>query len=246
MSESEPMLSKEEAREARAAELALGLLTGDERRAAEAEARRDPAFAEAAAAWAQRFVLIADEVPPRAPPARVWERISHAIGPQPIPIEPARAAKAARDQGAGARFWRAWAVASTGLAAACAAGVVYLATRPPPEPQHPMIATLASPDGAATVVVAFDPDTGALFVSPTPSLQPGQHSPHLWLLEPGGAVRLVGPINPAAPATHSLPEPLALEALQAVGVAVSLEPPGHTPTDAPGGPVVAQGQFSKL
>jgi anti-sigma-K factor RskA len=95
-------------------------------------------------------------------------------------------------------------------------------------------------------VIAYDPRTRSLYVAPSDDMDPGERVPHLWLLEPDGSVRLVGVIDARKPATHNLPSVLAPDATRAVGFAVSLEPQGHTPTDTPGGPVVAKGDISIL
>ena len=221
--------------ELRAAEYALGVLDAAERRVVEAEMQADPAFAAEVQAWSARLAPLAEAAAEVTPPQGLWERIERTL--------PSSVTPAANDNRA-LRFWRGLALGASGLAAASAAAVVVLLARPSAPAAE--IATLTRPDGAAAAVVAFDPRTGALLVSPAAGLQPGAHTPHLWLLEPGGGVRLVGAIDPTQKATHSLPPELARRAENAAGVALSLEPRGHKPVDKPGGPVVASGDFTRL
>ena len=217
-----------------AAEYVLGVLEADERRAAEARLQRNPAFAAEVAAWSERLGPLADATTEVSPPEALWGRIAARL-----PSD-----SSANDNAPGLRFWRTLAIGASGLAAASVAAVVVLLARPAaPKPE---VATLLTAQGAAAVVVAFDPRTGALLVSPAPGLQPAGHTPHLWLREPGGTVRLVGAIDPAKPATHSLPPELARQAAAAAGLALALEPAGHKPIDRPGGEVVASGDFTEL
>jgi anti-sigma-K factor RskA len=217
-----------------AAEYALGVLEADQRREAEARLQRDPAFAAEVAAWSERLAPMAEATPAVSPPAALWGRIAARL-----PAE-----KGANDNTPGLRFWRSLAIGASGLAAASVAAVVVLLARPAvPKPE---VATLVTAKGVAAVVVAFDPRTGALLVSPAPGLQAAGHTPHLWLREPGGSVTLVGAIDASKPATHSLPPELARQAAKAAGLALSLEPAGHKPIDRPGGEVVASGDFTEL
>jgi anti-sigma-K factor RskA len=220
-----------------AAEYALGVLDPEARRAAQLRLQRDPAFAGEVAAWEARLAPLAEALPEVAPPPELWTRLEKRLEP-----EPAKAA--ANDNTPTLRFWRRLALGSTALAAASIAAVVILLARP--APTGPQIATLSSTEGAAAAVIAFDPAHGALVVTPVGGLDQPGHSPHLWLMETGGAVRLVGAIDPHRAATHRVPGELARRARMATGFAISLEPAGRPPVNAPNGPVVASGDFSRL
>jgi anti-sigma-K factor RskA len=237
MSERDDHLVAEGGPDLTAAEYALGVLDGPERRAAEARMQVDPSFAAEVDAWSARLAPLAEAAPEVAPPQALWARIERSL-------PSSGAGSSAANDNRALRFWRGLALGASGLAAASAAAVVVLLARP--EPPAAEIATLTTPEGAAAAVVAFDPRTRTLLVSPAAGLQPGVHTPHLWLLEPGGGVRLVGAIDPTRRATHSLPPELARRAQDAAGVALSLEPRGRQPVDKPGGPVVASGDFTRL
>ena len=218
-----------------AAEYALGVLDAAGRGEAEARLKKDPAFAAEVDAWTERLGPLAEAVPSVEPPPEVWGRVAAAIDRSP---------RAANDDSRAVRLWKGLALGASALAAASVAAVVVFLARP--EQPQTQVATHATPQGATAVVVAFDPETGALLVTPAPGLQSAGHTPHLWLVAPGGGVQLVGAIDPAKAATHHLPPDLSRRARAASGLALSLEPQGHKPIDKPGGPTVAAGNFADL
>lgn len=227
-----------------AGELALRLLSPAEEAQARARAAADPAFAAERDAWNEHLAGLADEIAPVAPSARLWPRIQAAIS------------DVANDNGR-LVFWRNWAVGSTGLLAASLAAVAVMLSQPapvaPPAPaQAPTggvtrVATLALEDGAPAVTLAYDTVTGKLFISPTRQMAGGTAVPHLWLVMPEGGVQLVGAIDGAHAATHSLNQALNGMAGQAQAVAISMEAPGHVPgANKPDGPVIASGELQRL
>ncbi len=228
-----------------AGELALRVLSPAEEAQAKARAAADPGFAAEVDAWNADLAALADDIAPVAPSSRLWPRIQAAIG------------DVANDNGRMV-FWRNWAIGSTGLLAASLAAVAVMVTQPTPVATPvpadapaggvTRVATLALEDGAPAVTLAYDSVTGKLFVSPTPQLAGGGAAvPHLWLVMPEGGVQLVGAIDGAQAATHSLNQALTGMAGQAQAVAISLEAPGHVPgANKPDGPVVASGELQRL
>jgi RNA polymerase sigma-70 factor (ECF subfamily) len=89
-----------------AAESALGVLDGEDRRAAAARMATDPAFAAEVAAWEDCLSPLVAEVRPFEPSAQVWARIVAGVGAAPGPWN-------------SVVFWRGATVA--GIAAAAAA-----------------------------------------------------------------------------------------------------------------------------
>lgn len=232
-----------------AGELALRVLPPEEERAARAREVAEPAFAAEVDAWNEHLAGFADGIAPVEPSAAVWPRVEAGIAPD-------LATSAANDNGRTA-FWRAWAIGSTGLLAASLAAVALLIVRPESAPvvQAPpaavgvtRVATLAPPAGGAPVIaLAYDTATGNLFVIPTGPMN-ANGVPHLWLVKPNnGGVQLIGAIDGSTATRHTLTSVLADTAGQAVAVAISIEPPGHTPADdKPDGPVVASGALTQL
>jgi anti-sigma-K factor RskA len=241
---SERPFSPAEDDDALAAELSLRVLPDAEEAAARARAASDDGFARRVEAWDERLARLADEIAPVVPVIDVWNRITAATS-------------AANDDEPRVRFWRRWAVASTGLLAASLVLVAALAVQQGSAPDAvpapvetaalTRVATLTLEDGAVAMTLVYDPATGELYLAPTDKMQGDARVPHLWLLMPEGGVRLVGAIDGSETSRHTLSGVLSAMAGQAAQVAVSMEQPGHTPgMTAPDGPVVATGSLQQL
>ena len=226
-----------------AGELALRVLSPEDEAAARAREAADPAFAAHVEAWNERLGGLADGIVSVEPSPWVWPRVEAGLTP------PA----AANDNSV--VFWRRWAIGSTGLLAASVAAVVMLAMQPAPVPIAPpapapaviRVATLTLESGAAAMTLAYDANTGELYLAPTTEMAGDTRVPHLWLVMPEGGVQLVGAIDGSATSRHNLGQALFGPAGQANAVAVSMEAPGHTPApNKPDGPVVAQGALQRL
>ena len=70
--------------------------------------------------------------------------------------------------------------------------------------------------------------------------------PELWLIPPDGRPRPVGLLRADRGVTLSLPPELAVLATGKAVLAVSLEPPGGSPTGLPTGPVIGTGPLTSL
>lgn len=228
-----------------AGELALGVLRGDELKAALVRREGDPAFAAAVADWEARLSPLAAETAPVEPPERVWTRIEAAT------LSPVATPAAANDDGR-VRFWRRWAFGASGLAAASLGALVVLATWPEPvaptpsEPQPVRVASVAA-NGGVAVTVGVDPNDGALMVKAGEGLRAEGRVPYLWLMFPDGTVQWVAVIPVDRDGRLVLPPELAARAVQAKAVAVSLEPQGVVPErNKPGGPVIGAGDLSDV
>lgn len=227
-----------------AGELALRVLSPVDEAAARARAEADPVFAAEVDGWNESLAALAEGVVVVSPSGTLWPRIEAGLTPV-----------AANDNGRLA-FWRRWAIGSTGLLAASLAAVIVLMAQPSPAPQVvsappaaaiTRVATLTLEGGAAAMTLAYDAQTGNLYLSPTKEMAGDERVPHLWLVMPEGGVQLVGAIDGTATSRRSLDSVKAGMAGQALQVAVSMEAPGHTPgATKPDGPVVASGEFQQL
>ena len=229
--------------QALAGELALRVLSPEEEAVARAREAAEPAFAAHVEAWNERLAGLADGIVSVEPSPWVWPRVEAGLTP------PA----AANDNSV--VFWRRWAIGSTGLLAASVAAVVMLLAQPAPVPIAPAapapavirVATLTLESGAAAMTLAYDANTGELYLAPTNEMAGDTRVPHLWLVMPEGGVQLVGAIDGSTTSRHNLGQALFGPAGHANAVAVSMEAPGHTPSpDKPDGPVVAQGALQRL
>jgi anti-sigma-K factor RskA len=235
---SRPPLTAEE-RDLLAAELALGLLDGDERAAAEALAARDRDFRAAVANWTGRLAPLLDEIAPAAPPEGLWARIESRIAPAASNVVQLRRK---------VNLWRGYSLAATAIAASLALVVV---TRPPAEPRpatpQTLVAMMQSEAGPARLVATYDPATRRLIVAAAAGMAPAAgHAHELWLIPAaGGKPHPMGIVSATAPNKMDVPMPIAGDVREGATFAISVEPPSGSPTGAPTGPVIAAGKLTR-
>lgn len=229
-------------RDALAAELAMGLLDGEERREAERLAARDPEFAAEVQRWGERLAPMLDEVAEVAPPADLFER-----------IRPEGAS--ANDNEAGAsgklRFWRGWSVVSTAVAAALAlfiavrpASEVVVAPPPAVAASAPMVAAMSADGSPLKLVATYDPDRRSLVVAAATNVgDPGPHSHELWVIPADGKPRSLGVLSGIGRMHGDLSPEQARLFEKGATLAISVEPLGGSRTGLPTGPVVAAGKL---
>jgi len=68
----------------------------------------------------------------------------------------------------------------------------------------------------------------------------------LWLIPAGDKPHSLGLISPARPVRIDVPRELAARMTPDTALAVSMEPPGGSPTGQPTGPVIASGKLASL
>lgn len=217
-----------------AGEYALGVLTQDERTAAEARMRAEPAFAAEVEAWQERLYPMVDAIRPRTPPAHIWPRIARLIGDGPKVVD--------LNQRRAVTFWRGWAVAASAVAAVA---ILLLSVKPiqaptPPAPapsgavEPMMVAELADPKGRGFITATYDPRTGVLKTAPNTTLPvPKTRSPELWLIPKGGAPVSLGVIDGTHPTTVTLTAALKPGAGPDAVLAITWEQPGGSPDGKP-------------
>ena len=224
-----------------AAELALGLLEGDERAAALRRQLAEPAFAREVEQWRAHFGTLFAGSAERAPPAHLAERIEAHLD---RPVLPASRPLTS--------FWRPLALASS-LAAASLAGLLLVrpARAPPPIVQSgpiasdaQLVAALAPADKSAPLAAYYDPGHQIVRM-PAPMTIPAGRSAQLWAIVDGkppiplGLFRIVGA---AVVAEARGPSPIK----PGTTLAISFEPIGGSPTGQPTGPVIASGTLSRV
>jgi len=226
-----------------AAELAIGLLTHDERAQAQHRAATDPAFAEQVEWWERQFAPLFDRIDEVAPPAYLAERIAARLD---VPTLRGRQATPR---------WRF--VAAGGALGALAASLVAWVTIPSvpvPVPSPPadvarpaplLVASLAWSTKSAVPAPAaiVDPATRTLRLSAAVDVPAGRVG-QLWRIPAGGKPASLG-LVPGAPGR---PVTLDRTNVPASGetVAVSVEPAGGSPTGQPTGPVILTGTLAAV
>ncbi len=240
-----------------AAELALGLLEGDERAAALRRTLTDPHFAAEVESWRDHFGVLFDAVPEIAAPEGGIARIEASIDAKGNRL-PGPAMRAANDDGP-VRFWRALAVASSIAATFLLAITLFAPSRVAPGTNGPQIAQAGSPSLPGTLLVAqiqpvkgsgpvaavFDPATGSLRVSAA-ALVDARHSPELWVIPAGGTPHSLGVLHARQPTAVAVRTNDRTRFAAGGTLAVTIEPIGGSPSGKPTGAVIAQGALTLI
>jgi anti-sigma-K factor RskA len=226
-----------------AAELALGLLEGEERAFALRRVLAEPGFAQDVERWRVYLGALFEVWPEVAAPAGVFERVERSID-VPYAIAPAPRG----------RFWPALA----GLTSIAAAGLlVFVVARPPQAPlplpaptatpatQPLLVASIAPTGKGAAIAAVFDPARGLLRVTPGEAPAAGR-SAELWVIGADKTPHSLG-LLAAGGATSVTPSPQVRRQLAAgATLAVTIEPQGGSPTGAPTGSIVLKGDLSAV
>ena len=215
-----------------AAEYALGVLAGTERTAAAQRVARDAAFATLVTAWEERLAPWAAEIPELPPPPQVWERIAAAL-----PSEPQQRAGFWQSL----VFWRSFGMVSA-LAAACLAVLLYLSAG---SQQAAFVASLDG-EGQHIFVAAVDVRRATVTVVPVAYRPDPVRIPELWLIPAGGKPLPLGVLTADRATQIAIPPAFADQARRDAVLAVSLEPPGGSPTGQPTGPIIGSGKLTNL
>ena len=212
--------------ELRAAEYVLGTLDAGERAAMEREAADDPAAWARLAEWERRLAPLAGAVAAVDPPARVRAAVLRAL-----PDAGADRVVALRRQ---VRRWRAAAVGAGSLAAGLALFVAVVGPRPE---AGRYLAVVQTGGALPALIVRIDTAAGTAQVRPVGAETPAGRSLQLWYVGAAGPKPL-GLVQ-GTPSRVTLPPDASAEG----AIAVSVEPPGGSPSGQPTGPVVYTGKL---
>lgn len=225
-----------------AAAYVLGTLDGRARRRFEALLPSHPGLRAAVAEWASRLMPLTASVPPVEPPERVWTGIEERLFASGPSTSSVRAARGSSREA----WWRRLGLwqALSGLATTAALALLVAVLQVPPA-QPPIVVVLGSnPETAsalqASFVASVSADGRALVLRP---LQPlsvsADRALQLWAVPAAGAPRPLGLVQ-----TDGETRLLRAELLRdTAAFAVSVEPPGGSPTGVPTGPIVSVGQL---
>jgi anti-sigma-K factor RskA len=217
--------------EALAAEYVLGTLSGAARRRFERWQAEDPHIASRVHAWEARLIPMALGLAPLAPSAAVWQRIEARLGlaegSRPIAARRAATRPALR------------ALAAVLVLCAIVAGGYFAWQMTEPLRLQP-VAIIKAAQGPAIWDIQLDARGKRLRAVALAGAAPRPgHSFELWALPAGkGAPVSLGILPDAGKLEWTLSAHQQAALAHAVHVAVSLEPPGGSPTGAPTGPVL--------
>lgn len=235
MSESNDFDPPDDDMEMLAAEYVLGLLTVAQLPHVVAWRQGSARFDRAVQQWELRLLPLAEALEPLQPSPRVWAAIAAEIAPAGNFAGPWNSLL----------FWRGVSVAAGAL---CAGLIAAILLRSPPAPPLPAAtAMLASKNQGVFVATAQAIAGGTqLVVSPSQVTIPAGRSAELWLITPGNKPLPLGLLAGDRPFAISVPAAELGADLRLAQLAVSIEPPGGSPTGQPTGPVIAAAKFQSL
>jgi len=221
-----------------AAELALGVLEGDERAQAMRLSLADPAFAAAVAAWRARLEPLGEDFAETAPPD-LWPAIEARLGDRGTTLRQLR-------------FWRWGALGSGALAASLAAMLVFA---PKPEPVTVVREVVRAPDtmamaqlggeAGASLAANYDPGQGALRIRAI-AMPQSDLAPELWVIPADGVPRSLGLVSASGTTNVAVPARLRALIVDGATLAITMEPVDGAPHAAPSSAPVAAGKISKI
>lgn len=223
-----------------AAELALGLLDGEERAAALRRVLAEPGFAAAVERWRERlaplFLLWPEVAPPEELEARIEASLNGAAArPRSTPLVAALAAAAC-------------------IVAIVALTLLLIPRRAPVAPPvsvavpaaqpAPLLAAITPTGKGKPVAASYDAGTGELRLAGIIDV-PGSRVAQLWAIRGQEAPRPLGLLQRAGPTRLVVAGERRGLLADGVTLAISIEPEGGSPTGLPTGPVVATGVLAR-
>lgn len=239
-----------EAPDMAAAELALGLLDGEERAAALRRVLAEPGFARAVERWRGQLAQLFDLWPAMAAPdvlARVERSIDRpAASGVPAPRAPGR-------------FWPGLAALSS-IAAAVLLVMLFIrpvalppapsprpAPTPAPAPAAPTLVASIAPAaaGGSSATAVYDAQAGTIRLTEA-SFADARRSAQMWVIPGDGTPHSLGLLQRRGGTALTLDPANRARIAAGATLAISLEPIGGSPTGLPTGPVVATGKLSRV
>ena len=227
-------------RDAEAFEYALGTGSLDERRAFARDLELDSGLASAVRYWDERLAVLAGAITPETPSAGLLDSISSRLewGKAPHGAEIVGLGEVLRLRRS-RTVWRGIAAGAGSLAAALALWIVAGQFTPTP-PDSSLVAVVNRSGDLPALIVRVDQRSGIVQVRSVASEAPSGRVLELWSVAQGGAPRSLGVVGSGV-TRAAVPGDRGLAA--GVTLAVSVEPPGGSPTGSPTGPVVYSGRL---
>lgn len=223
-----------------AAEYVMGTLHGAARRRFESLLPAHPTLRRAKADWERRLLQLSEVAPAVEPSPEVWQRVRARLFPEPTADTSATGTSS---------WWRRLGLwqGATAFASVAALSMAMLQMQPLPV-RPPVVVVMTAPEGSAAAglqsasfVASVSGDGRSLVLKP---LHTGQamalnKALELWAVPVHGAPRSLGLVS-AQQATTLVRASLLQDT---AAFAVSVEPPGGSPSGAPTGPVISVGSL---
>lgn len=231
----------------RLAEYALGVLDADQRQFVETQLASAPEYAQRLTEWHERLAPMLEEITDEAPPAYAWARIRDSLGhvhPRALVAEP----QPTSTIWSSLALWRGFSAA--GLAAALIMAVLLVVMLPAEDGMQPagtmLTAALQLDNGEMVYTATLDASRRSLIVVPVGDIALDGRAAELWLISGDLPPQSLGLLPVDGAVRLAVPVELGKLANASSVFAISLEPPGGSPTGLPTGPVVAQGALADI
>jgi len=223
----------------RYAEYVLGVLDVDDRAAVASEIAVSAQAAEAVARWELKLLPLAELIAEVAPAPHVWTKIAAAT--------PASTGGRQQPRVRGdVSLWRAFAIGASALAAALLV-LVLLRLGPTLISPSYLASTIQASNGSIGWTVTLDRRHARLIVVPgAPAPLPAGRAPELWVIPAGAKPVALGMITQSQPVSLALNGALVSQLDPTAKLAVSVEPPGGSPTGQPTGAIVGIGSIERV
>ncbi|MEN8840115.1 MAG: anti-sigma factor [Octadecabacter sp.] len=216
-----------------AAELSLGLLSGDALTHAQRRARTDLRFASLVEDWDIHFSTLVETIDPVTPPKGLFTQITAQAYPE-----------------SAQRIWHKLGILPAFIGAGAAALVLILALQfgnymQPATPVPSYVAEMVAEDTSIVIAAAYVEDSNTLFVEWQRGDRIADRDVELWLIEDGDAISLGILSNEGVITEVSLPDDLRTR-LMGGSFAVTDEPIGGSPEGVATGDLLAIGAITTL
>ncbi|MEO6581030.1 MAG: anti-sigma factor [Sphingomicrobium sp.] len=220
-----------------AAELALGVLDGEERAAALRRLVAEPPFARDVERWRDHFASMFAGIPEVTAPDGILQRAEGQIGGREVIEMPVRRAD---------NPWKPAAIAAS-VAALAMTAVAFrpVEVAPVAAPSTPMVAAMALTGTNASQPALYDAKSGMVKM-PGPMPIPEGRSAQLWAITGNQEPKPLGTFHATGPGTYEAEAKMGLVIPAGTKLAITLEPMGGSPTGKPTGAVIASGMLSKV
>lgn len=231
------MAEYDEDREGQAAEYVLGTLDATERLDAEGRRLTDPAFDAAIRVHERRLSPLLTAVDPVEPPARLEARVMTAID--------AATTAGVADVVTLKRRIRVWQSTAAAFATAAAALALVFVVPHAPASKGSFVAVLQATGVEPAYVASVDLDAGTVSVRRVGAPVTEAKSHELWILGGGRPTPVsLGVLDASEKIPVARLGSIDHAHLDTAAFAVTLEPPGGSPTGAPTGPVLWVGKLT--
>ncbi|WP_158812637.1 anti-sigma factor domain-containing protein [Methylocapsa sp. S129] len=223
-----------------AAEFALGTLDGGERASLAARRLREPELDAAIVAWEMRLAPLSESIPALAPPRDFLGDIEARIQAS---AQNAGQSGNVVDLTRRLRRWRFNAIAASAIAAALAIGIGLRESTRVSTP-HEFVAVLQKSADSPAFIITVNLDSRDLTVRPVAAPPQPDKAYELWIINDKlGAPRSLGVIDNANLTANPSLNRFDRAIVENATYAVTIEPPGGSPTGAPSGAPVFVGKL---